>query len=277
MKQDAHIYNLRYRAGVPIVATIGSRECSLFARLESTCLAPPFNQQAGLSARQLRLLRRWRQRAPVEQLLRSRWLELRIRRGMPVTREEMRSILEWARHNEVDWDRVLPERINLGRCEPMLVAVLVPVLQWWESGCDEVAVTAVGELLEWQVHLRQLQAQEAFWRQAQAVAPESSRAQLAGAGQRQSRVRAEIARLVSRLEALSGWSRESWPAWERGVEHYLASGQLDAFHPVPPVLTPLWEALQVLGEDTQAVNRVRTWLYDRNLCRIQDHFYWSSA
>lgn len=61
------------------------------------------------------------------------------------------------------------------------------------------------------------------------------------------------------------------------MEHYLASGQLGAFHPVPLVLAPFWDALESLGTDTRAMEAVRTWLYERDLCREQDHLYWSSA
>lgn len=277
MNQDAHIYNPRYRAFMSIQATIESRELPLSVRLESDCSGPLFNRYAGLSGRQLQLLRRLLHRVPLDQLLRSRWLQRRVNWGLSVTREEMRNILDLARHKAVDWDGLLAERINLGSCESMVAFVLVPVLQWWESRRDEVAVTGGCGLAQLKVHFQQLRAHEAFWRQALAVAPESSRVQLEGAGQRQLMARSEITRLVSRLEALSRWSRQSWSGWERGMEHYLASGQLDAFHPVPLVLAPFWEALESLGKDTQAVEAVRTWLYERDLCRAQDHLYWSSA
>ena len=277
MNQEAHTYNPRYRAFMSVQAAIESRECPLFVRLESDRSGPLLKQCAGLSGRQLKLLRRLLYRASLDQLLRSRWLQRRVNRGVSVTREDMRNILHLARRRNVNWDGLLPERINLGSCESMVAFVLVPVLQWWESQYDEVAVTGGCDLARLQVHFQQLRAHEAFWRQALAVAPESSRVQLEGAGQRQLKVRSEIASLVSRLEALSHWSRQSWTHWERGMEHYLASGQLGAFHPVPLVLAPFWEALESLGTDTQAMEAVRTWLYERDLCREQDHLYWSSA
>lgn len=277
MNQEAHIYSPRYRTFMPVQAALESAECPLFVRLERDCSGPLSNQSAGLSGRQLQLLRRLLYRAPVEQLLRSCWLERRVYRGLPVTREEMRQILSLARYQDVDWDSQLLERINLGSCEAMVSFVLVPVLQWWESRCDAAAVTGVRGLAQLQVNFQQLRAHEVFWRQALAVAPESSRAQLEGVGQRQFRARSEMALLKGRLEALSCWSKQSWSAWERGMEHYLVSGQLGAFHPVPRVLAQLWEALESLGEDTQAVDAIRTWLYERNLCRAQDHLYWSSA
>ena len=277
MNQEAHIYNPRYWVFMNAQTTINSMECPLFIRLERHPSGAHFKQCAGLSERQLLLLRRLLSRRQVEQLLRSRWLEQRVGRGQPVTREEVRIILDLARNKGRDWDHLLPERVNLASTESMVAFVLVPVFQWWVNRRDEAVASNVRRLAELQVHLRQLRAHEAFWRRAVAVAPQSSRAQLLGLEARQSWANAEIARLVSRLEGVSRWSRQAWPMWERGMAHYLASGKLDAFYPVPLVLTQLWQALESLSEDSLTVEAVRMWLYERNLCRIQDHFYWSSA